>query len=282
MKDFETISGLSAPNSLKGCLIALGAFLAILALPTSHSLGVEGHRLIALSVACLILWVTEALPISVTAIIAIAGQAFIGVTTLRQASVNFISPVFFFVLAMFLFAACIRHVKLDHRFAHWLLERSGTNTKSVVFAFMFGTAAISSIMSDVPACAIWMALALGVLRKEGLTPGESNLGKALMLGITIAALIGGVATPAGSSINIMGLVMLSDLGGGAVPFSQVDGDWGSDGDNFNPNFLKVLIWFYPPEIEKLSKPVVFAEGPRKGFSSAEVKVVTILGVVLVL
>jgi sodium-dependent dicarboxylate transporter 2/3/5 len=282
MKDFETISGLSAPNSLKGCLIALGAFLAILALPTSHSLGVEGHRLIALSVACLILWVTEALPISVTAIIAIAGQAFIGVTTLRQASVNFISPVFFFVLAMFLFAACIRHVKLDHRFAHWLLERSGTNTKSVVFAFMFGTAAISSIMSDVPACAIWMALALGVLRKEGLTPGESNLGKALMLGITIAALIGGVATPAGSSINIMGLVMLSDLGGGTVPFLK----WMAIGVPMVliliPISWKVLIWFYPPEIEQLSKPVVFAEGPRKGFSSAEVKVVTILGVVLVL
>ncbi|MDA7640787.1 DASS family sodium-coupled anion symporter [Opitutaceae bacterium] len=282
MKDFETISGLSAPNSLKGCLIALGAFLAILAFPTSHSLGVEGHRLIALSVACLILWVTEALPISVTAIIAIAGQAFIGVTTLRQASVNFISPVFFFVLAIFLFAACIRHVKLDHRFAHWLLERSGTNTKNVVFAFMFGTAAISSIMSDVPACAIWMTLALGVLRKEGLTPGESNLGKALMLGITIAALIGGVATPAGSSINIMGLVMLSDLGGGTVPFLK----WMAIGVPMVliliPISWKVLIWFYPPEIEKLSKPVVFSDGPRKGFSSAEVKVVMILGVVLVL
>ncbi len=282
MKDFETISGLSAPNSLKGCLIALGAFLAILALPTSNSLGVEGHRLIALSVACLVLWVTEALPISVTAIIAIAGQAFIGVTTLRQASVNFISPVFFFVLAMFLFAACIRHVKLDHRFAHWLLERSGTNTKSVVFAFMFGTAAISSIMSDVPACAIWMTLALGVLRKEGLTPGESNLGKALMLGITIAALIGGVATPAGSSINIMGLVMLSDLGGGTVPFLK----WMAIGVPMVliliPISWKVLIWFYPPEIEQLSKPVVFSDGPRKGFSSAEVKVVTILGIVLVL
>ena len=229
--------------------------------------------MIALSVACLILWVTEALPISVTAIIAIAGQAFIGVTTPRQASVNCISSVFFFVLAMFLFAACIRHVKLDHRFAHWLLERSGTNTKNVVFAFMFGTAAISSIMFDVPVCAIWMTLALGVLRKEGLTPGESNLGKVLILGITIAALIGGAATPAGSSINIMGLVLLSDLGGGTVPFLK----WMAIGVPMVliliPISWKVLIWFYPPEIEKLSKPVVFSDGPRKGFSSAEVKVV---------
>lgn len=282
MKDFESISGLSAPNSLRGCLVALAAFVIILAIPTSNSLGIEAHRLIALSVACLVLWVTEALPISVTAIIAVAGQALFGVGTLRQASVNFISPVFFFVLAMFLFAACIRHSKLDHRFAHWLLERSGTDTKRVVFAFMCGTAAISSIMSDVPACAIWMALALGVLNKEGLKPGSSNLGKALMLGITIAALIGGVATPAGSSINIMGLVMLSDLGGGTVPFLK----WMAIGIPMVliliPVSWKVLVWFYPPEIERLSQPVAMAEVPNKEFSSAEKKVIAVLGIVLVL
>jgi hypothetical protein len=55
--------------------------------------------------------VAEALPISVTAIIAIAGQAFIGVTTLRQTSVNFISPFFFFVLVMFWLGATINTVR---------------------------------------------------------------------------------------------------------------------------------------------------------------------------
>lgn len=282
MKDFETISGLSALNSLRGCLIAAVAFVVILLLPTSNLLGVEGHRLIALSVACLILWVTEALPISVTSIIAIAGQPLVGVTTLRQASVNFISPVFFFVLAMFVFAACIRHSKLDHRFAYWLLERSGTKAKNVIFAFMCGTAAISSIMSDVPACAIWMALAIGILRKEGLEPGKSNFGKALMLGVTMAALIGGIATPAGSSINIMGLVMLSDLGGGSVPFLKWMGIGVPMVLILIPVSWQVLVWFYPPEIERLSAPVASVETSSKPFSSTELKVMFILGLVLIL
>jgi len=282
MKDFETISGLSALNSLRGCLIAAASFVVILALPTSNSLGVEGHRLIALSVACLVLWVTEALPLSVTSIIAIAGQALVGVSTLRQASVNFISPVFFFVLAMFIFAASIRHAKLDRRFAYWLLERSGTKTRNVIFAFMCGTAAISSIMSDVPACAIWMALALGVMRKEGLKPGESNFGKALMMGISIAALIGGIATPAGSSINIMGLVMLSDLGGGTVPFLK----WMAIGVPMVliliPVSWQVLVWFYPPEIERLSRPVAMIDKSKKPFSLVEIKTLAILATVLAL
>ncbi len=282
MKDFETISGLSSLNSLRGCLIAAVSFVVVLLLPTPHSLGAEGHRLIAVSAACLILWVTEALPLSVTAIIAVSGQALVGVSTLRQASINFISPVFFFVLAMFVFAACIRHAKLDHRFAYWLLERSGTKTRNVILAFMCGTAVLSSIMSDVPACAIWMALALGVLRKEGLKPGKSNFGKALMLGITFAALIGGIATPAGSSINIMGLVMLFDLGGGTVPFLK----WMAIGVPMAlilvPVSWQVLVWFYPPEIDRLSRPVASVDSTKKPLSTSEIKVLVILGVVFAL
>mgnify|MGYP003327678819 CR=1 FL=1 len=135
-----------------------------------------------------------------------------------MSTLHFISPVFFFVLAMFLFAAAVRQTGLDNRFAYWLLAKSGTNTRKVVLAFMVGTATMSPVMSDVPACAIWMALAMGIFKRENLQPGSSNFGKVLMMGISIAALIGGIGTPAGSSINIMGLVMLSDLGGGEVPF----------------------------------------------------------------
>ena len=101
----------------------------------------------ALSVACLILWVTEALPIPVTSILAVAGQALIGSATIQQAAANFISPVFFFVLATFLFAAVVRQTGLDNRFALWLLAKSGTDARKIFLAFMVGTA----VMSDVPA-----------------------------------------------------------------------------------------------------------------------------------
>ena len=107
-------------NPIRGCIVALVAFFAVLVLPVSDSLTTEGHRLLALSIACLILWVTEALPIPVTSILAVAGQALVGAATIRQATNNFISPVFFFVLAMFLFAAVVRQTGLDNRFAHWL------------------------------------------------------------------------------------------------------------------------------------------------------------------
>lgn len=269
-------------SPLKGCIVALAAFLLILFLPVSDSLSGEGHRLMALSIACLILWVTEALPIPVTSLLAIGGQALVGSATLRQAAGNFISPVFFFVLAMFLFAAVVRETKLDSRFAHWLLSKSGTDTRRILLAFMIGTAVVSSIMSDVPACALWMALGLGILQQENLQPGSSNFGKALMLGITIAAFIGGIATPAGSSINIMGLVMLADLGGGEVPFLK----WMAIGIPMVviliPISWIVLLKFFPPEISNISENPEAKDVSKEPFSAGQKKVMAIFGIVIIL
>tara|TARA_B100001123_G_scaffold386087_1_gene460150 strand:- start:2293 stop:3708 length:1416 start_codon:yes stop_codon:yes gene_type:complete len=269
-------------SPLKGLVIALAAFLLILFLPVSDSLSVEGHRLLALTVACLILWVTEALPIPVTSILAIAGQALVGSATMRQATNNFISPVFFFVLAMFLFAAVVRQTELDSRFAHWLLSKSGTDTRKILLAFMIGTAVISSIMSDVPACAVWMALGLGILQQENLQPGSSNFGKALMLGITIAAFIGGVVTPAGSSINILGLILLADLGGGEVPFLK----WMAIGIPMGviliPISWVVLLKFFPPEISNISVNPEEGNSSKEPLNIGQKKVMAIFGIVIVL
>ena len=71
------------------------------------------------------------------------------------------------------------------------------------------------------------------------------------MGISIAALIGGIGTPAGSSINIMGLAMLSDLGGGEVPFLK----WMAIGMPMVilliPTAWYTLVRFYPPEISNI-------------------------------
>jgi sodium-dependent dicarboxylate transporter 2/3/5 len=121
------------------------------------------------------------------------------------------SPVFFFVIAMYIIAGVIKEVGLDKRFALFLLAKAGTRSTHVLFAMMLGTALLSSIMSDVPACAIFMAIGIGILNKAKVVPGQSQFGKALMMGIPIAALIGGIATPAGSSINVLALDLFASF-----------------------------------------------------------------------
>jgi sodium-dependent dicarboxylate transporter 2/3/5 len=95
-----------------------------------------------------------------------------------------------------------------------------------------------------------MAIALGIFQKLGIKPG-SNFGKAIMLGIPIGSLIGGVGTPAGSSINLLGLSMLEQGGVPRVPFLS----WMVIGVPMAAIMLPiacfVLLKYYKPEISTI-------------------------------
>jgi sodium-dependent dicarboxylate transporter 2/3/5 len=268
----RTVLGLAAAVLLPGALMLL---------PAPAGLGGPGQRMGALFLAALILWATEALPVAVTALLAVVLQPVLRVEEVRAAFTSFMSPVFFFVLAMFLLAAALIASGLDRRFALALLVRAGTRPKRVLLALMAGTAALSSIMSDVPVCAIFMAVALGIFARARVAPG-SSFGKAVMMGIPIAALIGGVATPAGSAINILGIYFIEEYGKLRVPFLS----WMAIGIPMTLVLTPVAWWvlcrFHPPEMESVGSPeAVRAELARLGpWTTAEKKVIALLAVMV--
>src|SRR5690606_19524581 len=108
---------------------------------------------------------------------------------------------------------------LAQRFAWWMLSRAGTDSRRVVYVFVIGAGIVSAIMSDISAAAIFMAIALGIFESRDIKPG-SRFGRAIMLGIPIGSLIGGVGTPAGSSINLLGLEIISQHGGERISFVE--------------------------------------------------------------
>lgn len=262
-----------------GLLVALVAGAAVWWLIPADGLTPEARRLAALFVGILILWVTEALPIGVTALLAVAAQPVLQVTPMNVAGTRFMSPVFFFVFAMFLIAAAVHNSGLDRRFAAWLLRRAGTDSRRVILAFMIGSATLSTIVSDIPACAIWAALGLTLLQRDGLEPGKSNFGRALMLAIPIAAFIGGIGTPAGSSVNLLGLQLLQEFGDVQIGFLH----WMIIGIPMvivlTPFAWWVLMRVYPPEITSISPPPTESAGP---LTPPERKTLGLLGTMLAL
>ncbi len=256
----------------------------VFAAPTPSGLPPEGQRMAALFTVTLILWVTEAFPVAVTALVALALQPIFGIAPLPAALAAFMSPVFFFVIAMFAIARAIVSSGLDKRFALWLLARAGTDSRRVLGAFLVGTAAISTVVSDVPCTALFMAIALGLLEKMSIRPGESNFGKALMMGIPIAAFIGGVGTPAGSAINVLGLGFIQQHGQVTVPFLH----WMAIGIPMVIVLLPVawwaLLWAYPPEMATIGElGAVTAERAALGrMRPVELKVLAILAAMLTL
>lgn len=264
--------------------VALALAAIVLLLPTPAGLPPQGKRMAAIFTVVLILWATEAIPIAITSLLVIILQPIFQVEEMRNAFASFISPVFFFVIAMFCIAEAIISAGLDRRFALWLLSRAGTDSRRIVLAFMLGTAAISTIMSDVPACAIFMAIAIGFLTKIGATAGASQLGKAIMIGIPIASLIGGVATPAGSSVNILGIYFIEQYGKVRVPFLS----WMAIGIPMvlvlMPLAWWVIVRYFPPEMKTVGEiDEIRNERLKLGaMSLAEKKVVGLLLIMIVL
>ncbi|MEE2638075.1 MAG: DASS family sodium-coupled anion symporter [Acidobacteriota bacterium] len=246
-----------------GLLAAAGVTGLVLVLPAPTGMPPEAQRLAALFAGVLVLWSTEALPIAVTSLLALALQPLFGLTALvtsgrppttgaifGAAAANFMSSVFFFVLVMFTIAFAWVKTGLARRFALWMIAKAGTDATRGVYVFVIGTGLISLIVSDVPAAAIFMAIAVGILDKLRLKPG-SQFGRAIMIGIPIAALIGGIGTPAGSSINLLGLVMIEQNGGARVPFLH----WMAIGLPMVAVLLPLSAWVlvrvFPPEIDSI-------------------------------
>jgi len=154
----------------------------------------------------------------------------------------------------------------------------------VVLAFMVGTAAISTIMSDVPAAAIWMSMALPLLVRIKAVPGQSSFGKALMIGIPFASFIGGVATPAGSSINILAIFQIEQFGQVRVSFLQWMGLGVPTTIILTPVAWWVLMRCYPPELPTIGDPEELRQERLAlgGLTTSEKKVLALLSLMLVL
>src|SRR5688572_31664604 len=106
-----------------GILAAVVTTGIVLVLPTPEGLSPAGQRLAAVFVGALVLWATEALPMAVTAIMAVALQPLMGIAAIGPAIASAMSPIFFFVLVMFIIAYAWMKTGLAQRFALWMISK---------------------------------------------------------------------------------------------------------------------------------------------------------------
>ena len=267
-----------------GILTAVLVAGIVLLLPTPAGLPPAGQRMAAIFLAVLVLLVTEAIPVAVTSLLMLIFQPIFGVAPLPEAFTNFINPAFFFVLVMFVIAFAFGSTGLAKRFAYWLIAKAGTESKRVVWVFVIGTGLLSTIISDIPCCAIFMTIALDLFAKLKITPGQSSFAKSLMIGIPMGALIGGVGTPAGSSVNVLGLFLIQQHGKVSVPFLL----WMAIGIPMVIILLPLTAWVltrvFPPEFSSIGElSDIKAEQAQLGkISVSEKKVLSVMAGMLAL
>ncbi|AVH12933.1 SLC13 family permease [Acinetobacter indicus] len=158
-----------------------------------------------------ILWLTEAVHITITALlvpvlavalgmpIENASKELVPMTT-TQALQTFADPVIFLFFGGFALATALHIQKLDRKIAMWIISMSGGHLGISVLAIFAVTAALSMWISNTATAAMMLPLALGLLSHLDATKERSTF-VFILLGIAYSANIGGLGTLVGSPPN---------------------------------------------------------------------------------
>ncbi|HZK43289.1 MAG TPA: SLC13 family permease [Syntrophomonadaceae bacterium] len=229
-----------------GFVLAIVIIIATYFMPAPEALGYAGKMSLGLLLAAVVLWVSETFPVSITGFLLMLLISFFGIKDLNSVFQSFISPVIFFVIATFGITAIIMKTELATRLAGILLKWAGGVSNKIVLAFMGGTALLSAVMSDMAATFLFLGIVYSLLKPLNAKPGESNLGKCLMLGVPLGAMAGGASTPAGSALNMMAIDLLGQHYGMTISFL----DWMVIGIPISI-IMVLTAWFF---VTKILKP----------------------------
>ncbi len=186
--------------------------------------GLERSGMLALGIMAfnITLWMGNVVPKSIAGLAVLILLPLLGVTdSLSQTFKDFISSVFFFLLAAFAIAGMVRNSDLPNRLMGVLLRWFKGSSRKIVLAYMVASAIISTVMSDLAACALFSAVVLAVFANPELgLEFDKRFMKCVMIGVPIGSLAGGIATPIGSSSNFTMLELLYQTNGMEVSFLQ--------------------------------------------------------------
>jgi sodium-dependent dicarboxylate transporter 2/3/5 len=177
------------------------------------SLTPEARRLGAIWIAVVALWISEALPLPVTALLAPTLAILAGVAPAREAFAPFGDPVLFLLVGSFFLARAFEVSGLGRRLALHLLTLPGVAGRPLLILPLYGLLcfALSMWTSNTATAALMYPIALSVLAAidpAGTLPAGKLGGRyapALLLLCTFGVSIGGLATPVGTPPNMIGL-----------------------------------------------------------------------------
>ena len=178
----------------------------------------EAAQVAAVTGLMIVFWVTEALPVPVTALLGSVLCVALGVAPAAEVFAPYGDPVIFLFLGAFLVGEALQRTGLDRRIASTILgvrALSSTPTRRLATIGAI-TALLSMWMSNTAAAAVLMPVVLSLVG-----PGSPRDAPRAVLTVAYAASIGGIATPIGTPPNLIAIAFLDRTDGVHIGF----GDW---------------------------------------------------------
>ncbi len=246
---------------LIGFWLGLGLFGVVLFLPPASGMSPAAQKTAAVTALMVCWWMTEAIPIPVTALAPLLLFPLLGIMNSAAVARPYANENIFLFLGGFCIALAMERWNLHRRIALHLIHRIGDRPRRMILGFMIATAFLSMWISNTATTMMMLPIGLSLMDHTGpgeeSSKGEKNFGVALMLGIAYAASIGGMGTLVGSPPNLVFAGQVRELfpGNPEIGFLQ----WMLVGIPLVLLFLPIAWWI----LTGLLYPVGKGEGPAR-------------------
>ncbi len=166
-------------------------------------------------------WMTEAIPLSATALLPFVVLPLVGVADANKTASAYYTPIMFLFLGGAFLALSIERTGLHRRLALAILKHGGHSNGRLLLSVMAATALISMFISNTSTALIMMPMAIAMLRSGGVGEGQQDgMAGALPMGIAFAATLGGYGTIVGTPTNAIAVALLDKTLGVKMSFLE--------------------------------------------------------------
>lgn len=195
------------PRHKIGLVLGPVVFFAMLLSSPPEGLSTAGWYTAATALLIAIWWVSEAIPLSVTALLPVLIFPILGVSSARDTAAPYMHPIILLMIGGFMIALGMQRWGLHKRIALNIVARVGTKPANVIGGFMLAAAVISMWVFNTTTTMMMLPIGLSVveLMRSGASQSEQAMvqrfATALMIGIAYGATIGGTGTLIGTAPN---------------------------------------------------------------------------------
>ncbi|MFK7812766.1 MAG: DASS family sodium-coupled anion symporter [Maribacter sp.] len=244
----------------------------------------QGDAVIAVALWMVIWWITDAVSISVTALLPLILFPLLKIMPVADVGANYGSPIIFLFFGGFVMALALEKVNLHKRIALSIIKITGTTPNKVVLGFMIATATLSMWISNTASTVVMLPIAMSVIGlliddADGFTKSDQNFALCVMLGIAFSANAGGIATVIGTPPNSVMIGLLESEYNIQISFLK----WMVIGVPFSAlmiaiSYLVLVKWMFPNKQLKFaaSRDVINSELSKLGPMSGKEKMVLVI------
>ena len=271
-------------KNIIGLILGPLVFSLILVFFEADGLSFEAKCILASTAWMAVWWVTECVPISVTALLPIVLFPLTGGMDLSTTTAAYGHKLVFLFVGGFMIALAIEKWHLHKRLALNIIRMTGINKSRVILGFMLATAFLSMWISNTATSIMILPVGLAIisqLKDDPNTKENENevFGKSLMIAIAYSASIGGMATLIGTPPNMVLAGVVEESYG--IKLNMFD--WMKFGVPLS-SFLLMICWVYLTKIAFRFKNEEFSAGRDEiirqlkklgQFSNEEIKVLIV-------